>query len=608
VTQFYRNLLIFNLLIFLLSLPGFLEAQESNTLKLAKSLEKTGQYEESLKLYQKLFDGGTETFQVIEGIKNNLIELRRYDDLILFFSNLVEKNPQQINYLIDLGKAWYLKGDEKNAFRCWKETIESAPQNPTVYRLVGLTMIDLRLFDDAIKIYEQAIKNVKGQESLYRDIAALYKAQLNYEKAVQNLLLFYTYFQKQFGYVQSQIISMTSDEEAVNRIISAIKEFLKENYSNEDLRELLASMYIKNKEFEKAFEIYGDLQSKNIDQNFLHRFASEAENSAEYTFAIRAYESLLKNNLNESRKLNYEFNLAKDYYYLGLMRSKNGDPVQAETNIQTAIQKFDQLISGKNPVFKARSMEFKADIYREYYNDLDNAVNLYGNALNLRINNDFLDAIRLKLGNVWLEKNDLKKAQKLFGQMKSLKYQYLGKFNQAEIEYFSGNFKTAKEEYQQLLSNLQPVDSLTNNILDRIMFIDKNSKDSVSLAKFSEAELLVRQRKESEAARLFSEIAQGNHKMSLDAGLRAADLYKKLRKYDQAEKVLTLLVENYSENNRIDNALYELGEIYFVQKKYESGLKTYQKILLNYPSSFYIEDARKKARLISGILKENTKK
>ena len=203
MTQFYRNLLIFNLLIFLLSLPGFLEAQESNTLKLAKSLEKTGQYEESLKLYQKLFDGGTETFQVIEGIKNNLIELRRYDDLILFFSNLVEKNPQQINYLIDLGKAWYLKGDEKNAFRCWKETIESAPQNPTVYRLVGLTMIDLRLFDDAIKIYEQAIKNVKGQESLYRDIAALYKAQLNYEKAVQNLLLFYTYFQKQFGYVQS---------------------------------------------------------------------------------------------------------------------------------------------------------------------------------------------------------------------------------------------------------------------------------------------------------------------------------------------------------------------------------------------------------------------
>jgi tetratricopeptide (TPR) repeat protein len=608
VTQFYRNLLIFNLLIFLLSLPGFLEAQESNTLKLAKSLEKTGQYEESLKLYQKLFDGGTETFQVIEGIKNNLIELRRYDDLILFFSNLVEKNPQQINYLIDLGKAWYLKGDEKNAFRCWKETIESAPQNPTVYRLVGLTMIDLRLFDDAIKIYEQAIKNVKGQESLYRDIAALYKAQLNYEKAVQNLLLFYTYFQKQYGYVQSQIISMTSDEEAVNRIISAIKEFLKENYSNEDLRELLASMYIKNKEFEKAFEIYGDLQSKNIDQNFLHRFASEAENSAEYTFAIRAYESLLKNNLNESRKLNYEFNLAKDYYYLGLMRSKNGDPVQAETNIQTAIQKFDQLISDKNPVFKARSMEFKADIYREYYNDLDNAVNLYGNALNLRINNDFLDAIRLKLGNVWLEKNDLKKAQKLFGQMKSLKYQYLGKFNQAEIEYFSGNFKTAKEEYQQLLSNLQPVDSLTNNILDRIMFIDKNSKDSVSLAKFSEAELLVRQRKESEAARLFSEIAQGNHKMSLDAGLRAADLYKKLRKYDQAEKVLTLLVENYSENNRIDNALYELGEIYFAQKKYESGLKTYQKILLNYPSSFYIEDARKKARLISGILKENTKK
>ena len=367
-------------------------------------------------------------------------------------------------------------------------------------------------------------------------------------------------------------------------------------------------MYIKNKEFEKAFEIYGDLQSKNIDQNFLHRFASEAENSAEYTFAIRAYESLLKNNLNESRKLNYEFNLAKDYYYLGLMRSKNGDPVQAETNIQTAIQKFDQLISGKNPVFKARSMEFKADIYREYYNDLDNAVNLYGNALNLRINNDFLDAIRLKLGNVWLEKNDLKKAQKLFGQMKSLKYQYLGKFNQAEIEYFSGNFKTAKEEYQQLLSNLQPVDSLTNNILDRIMFIDKNSKDSVNLAKFSEAELLVRQRKESEAARLFSEIAQGNHKMSLDAGLRAADLYKKLRKYDQAEKVLTLLVENYSENNRIDNALYELGEIYFAQKKYESGLKTYQKILLNYPSSFYIEDARKKARLISGILKENTKK
>ncbi len=68
-------------------------------------------------------------------------------------------------------------------------------------------MIRQRLFDDAISVYTEAINNLKRQELLHLDIANLYRAQLNYEKASEHYLQYYMYYPKQFAFVQNQLLS-----------------------------------------------------------------------------------------------------------------------------------------------------------------------------------------------------------------------------------------------------------------------------------------------------------------------------------------------------------------------------------------------------------------
>ena len=68
---------------------------------------------------------------------------------------------------------------------------------------------------------------------------------------------------------------------------------------------------------------------------------------------------------------------------------------------------------------------------------------------------------------------------------------------------------------------------------------------------------------------------------------------------------LYVSIQNYSDKEGLDLVYYRLGELYFQQKMYKKSLENFQQILLQYPSSFYLEDARDKARALSELIKEN---
>ena len=108
-------------------------------------------------------------------------------------------------------------------------------------------MIKLRLFDEAIDIYTKAMSELKDQNTMYLDIATLYKARLNYEMATQNYLNYYKIFNKKYNYIQSLILSLTKDDEATERVITAISNFLKEEGMDPKIKELQAGLYIKKK-------------------------------------------------------------------------------------------------------------------------------------------------------------------------------------------------------------------------------------------------------------------------------------------------------------------------------------------------------------------------
>jgi tetratricopeptide (TPR) repeat protein len=586
-------------------IPSIGISQSDGELKLAKALEKTGRYEEALNIYYKKYDRTKLNIQVVNGISTCLKRLQKYDDLINFYQNLLNIYPHQFNYRVDLGKAYYLKGNEKEAFQNWRQVYESTPDNPTAYRFVAHALIEFRLLDEAIEVYQKAIDKFDNQKLLYRDIANLHKAQLNYNEAVKNLFLFYKYNKKQSSYIKSQLISISKDNEAVQKIINAILQFIDKEFSDDTIQELLATMYVKNKEYAKAFDIYKSVQNENKNPSALLTYASLVEKNKVYDYAVLAYETLIESFKSDKRIHQFKLDMARNLYKLALQQVTYNQLNDADINIKNSITILDELSKINQIMFRIRSLELKGDIYKTYYQDLDQAIFFYKQILVENNRSQVVDQIKIKLGHAFLIKNDQQEARKYYFDIIGKKYKEISIYNLAELDYFEGQFTKANNKYQKLISTMSPKDSLTNNILERTILLSQYAVDSLTLLEYSSAEFLERRLKKSEAAKKFLEIFQKQNILSFKAGIKASQLYKQLDKLAESESVLNTLILNYPENEGIDRAYYMLGEIYFQMEKYQSSLDNFQQILLKHPTSFYLEDARDKARTISGLIDKN---
>ncbi len=598
----FQILLVYSLIIVLYSICL---SQSDNDIKSARALEKSGHYEEALNIYNKMFASKRPNIQVINGISTCLKGLRRYDDLIKFYHDLLEANPYQYNYRVELGKAYYLNGNEDEAFENWRQVYESQSDNPTAYRLVAIALIDFRLFDQAVEVYHRTIKKFDNQYTLYRDIANLYRAQLDYANAVINFLKYYEHFKNQSSYIQSQLIAMSKDDEAVQKIISAIQKFIDDEFSDDMIKEFLATMYVTNKEYSKAYNIYKDLEDNKKDPGSLLTYASLVEQNKVYEYAVLAYETIIAKYSSDKRIDQYRLDLARNRYYLAMQQVKEGKLKEAENNIHKSVANLDELSNIDQIMFQIRSLELKGDIYSTYYQDLDQAIQIYKQILDKNNRSDIVDNIKIKLGHAFVIKNNLDEARKYYTDIRGKKYKNLSLYNLAELDYFTGQFSVAQNKYQKLISSISTRDSLTNNILDRTVLISHNASDSLDLTEYAAAEFLDQRLKKSEAAKKFLEIFKKQNKLSFKAGINAAIIYMQLGKYDESEGLFTGIIQNYSEKEGIDQAYFLLGELNFLQKKYKNSLDNFQQILLKYPSSFYLEEARDKARMLSGLIKEN---
>lgn len=597
-----QTLLVYS---FILILYSIVLSQADNDLNLARALEKSGRYEEALNIYTKIYTSGRPNLRVINGISTCLKGLRRYEDLIKLYQDLIKKYPHQYNYRVELGKAYYLNGEEVEAFKNWRKTYESESDNPNAYRLVAIALIDFRLLEQAINIYQQMIEKFNNQYILYRDIANLYRAELDYENAVSNFLKYYKYFKNQSSYIQSQLIAMSKDDEAVQKIIHAIQYFMNNEFSDNTIQEFLATMYVKNKEYNKAFNIYKTIQSNTKNPVSLLTYASLVEKNKVYKYAVLAYETIIENYSTDRRINQYQLDLARNRYRLAMQQVEAGKLKEAEDNIHKSVAVLDQLSTVEQIMIQIRSLELKGDIYTIYYQDLDRAIQVYKQILNKNNRSDIVDNIKIKLGHAFVIKNNFDEARKYYTDVSGKKYRNLSLYNLAELDYFTGHFSVAKNKYQQLASSISARDSLTNNILDRTVLISQYAQDSLDLMKFAAAEFLERQAKKSEAAEKFLEIFKKQNKLSFKAGINAATIFMQLDKYEESESLLNGIIQNYSEKEGIDQVYFLLGELYFSQKKYKSSLENFQQILLRYPSSFYLEDARDKARILTELIKGN---
>ncbi len=603
--KFYNSLLkslVLAILINTFSASGVAHAQKSDTrLRMANLFKNSGNYEQALELYLSIYKEGKLNRPLIDNIIRCYEQLKRYQALERFLGEIIKKLPDDVEYRVKLGKVFYLVGNRQKAFEYWQNLIKKYKNNGYLYRVLGNVLIDLRLYDKAIDIYQQAIKNTNAQFILYRDIAMLHRAQLDFGNAALNYLYYLEHFPRQFAYIHSQIIAMSSDSTAVLPMIKTIEAYRKKHPDRAGITEILADLYLRNKDFKKAYAIYLELDRRSPKSNYLFRFIQKAAQNHAYNYAIKGLKLLIKKSKSPSEKQRYQMELARNYYRQARFQSAKN----AQQSVKKALKLIEQLQKAKPKTSYAnQALELRGDIYLNFYQDTDRAIADYQNLLKNTGWKKHHDRVRFKLVQSYLIKGDLKRAQQLLKKISSPTYRNMVQFLQAEIQFYSGNLNAALQLYQQLSVRLSPEDSLANNVLQRMLLLGRAASDSTLLKDYGRAEFLIRQKKLSEAARIFERLAEQRSALSPHCAERAIELLKKLNKWEEAEALSRKAITNFPDYSNLDRLIFTLARIREKRGQFKEAFQAYRLIITQFPNSFYLEEARDRARKIREQIKE----
>jgi len=607
--KYYRNLLIsisvLFLLIFVCGIPAAYAQQTDPQVRLAQVLENNQQYESALELYRNLYQKYPSSIEIISGIKRCSLALQQYADLISFYESLIKNTSANPVWNIDLAEVYYLDKQQQKAMALWWQEIKRDPKNIAIYRLVASAMIDQGLYDEAIRVYREALQQVEGQSNLYLDIGNLYKQRLDYSQAAEQYLNYYLDNPKQKSYLQRQILSLSDEPSQTSAVVQVLEKYIAANPQQTDIREILAGLYLKEKDYDHALDIYKNLEHKQTQGKYLLDFATSTYANRAYSYAITAYR-LIHTLYPDSPFTNQiYFELGRTHYAQATTYQGNSDFKNATSEMALAVSIFDSLaIQPAKSNYNAQSLIYLGDIFYSFYFDLDKAITYYENYIQTQPRSESREQVLLKLGDVLLAKNEIDRARQTYQQVGSSEYQPLAKFKLSETDYYQGKIKEALTTLTGLQSTVPTNNTLLNDVLSRLMFLQTYARDSLALVTYAHSELLIFQHRLSEAAESLSKLALANKAISTLAGRTSARVLFRLDNISTARELLTKLLSMYADDPYQDETILLLAQAEEKLHHYQQALVTYQQLLITFPNSLYAQQARENARRIQEQLKK----
>jgi tetratricopeptide (TPR) repeat protein len=268
---------------------------------------------------------------------------------------------------------------------------------------------------------------------------------------------------------------------------------------------------------------------------------------------------------------------------------------------------------GKNNQTVSLSIEY-AEFEAYYMNNLEKAIEILLELIERKDVDERLQArAKLNLGDYYLMYGEFWESSLLYSQVdKSFQEGILGelaRYKNARLSYFNGDFEWSKMQLDVLKPSTSKL--ISNDAIDLSVFISENTgldTTTIPLEMFAAAELLALQHKyEASFERLDSiNILYPDHELEDDIWYLKANIYTDLKDYDNAVKYYNDIILKHADDIRGDNAIFELAQLYETTlNNQEEAISLYEKLFLDYSSSTFSIEARKKYRTLTKKEGEN---
>jgi tetratricopeptide (TPR) repeat protein len=590
--------------ILLLSMPLILRGQVDP--KLADYYFQNGELEKAASIYEKMYQQNAGDFY-FERYIACLMDLSRFEECEKVLQKQIKKEPNKVIHYVHMGKLYDKQGQEVKSAEQYKKAIEKLPADRFVVDNLASNFNSMARYDLSLLTYERGGILLKNKNMFAFNLAELYHRKEDTPKMVEMYLNAVNENSAYLPSVEAMLLRYATSDSEQMELQTQLYARIQDDPKATIFPELLSWLFLQKKDYKNAFRQLKSVDRLNDeDGNRVFNLALIADNDHDYDAAIDGYDYIIT----EKGKSSPFFIEAKRNL-LSCKRKKLTEGYSfTKEELHLVEREYESFLDevGRNNRTGSIVLEL-AELEAFYLQDLDKATKL----LESLIEFPMLDAkttaqAKLALGDFYLIKGERWEATLLYSQVdKAFKDDVTGhdaRFKNAKLSYYFGDFDWAKAQFNVLKSSTSKL--ISNDAIDMDVFIMENTgmdSTTTALEAYAQAELLVFQNKYAEAFVKLDSIRKEfpEHSLEDDIFYLKAQMYKKLRILDKAVECYEKIINNYKDDIRADNALFEMATLYegpLKDKEKAKGL--YEKLFTDFTGSTLAVEARKRFRILRG--------
>ena len=576
---------------------------QNTELQLAKQFAANGEQQKALDIYQKLYKQNNEDY--FSPYFTSLLSAKKFDDAINIAKKMIHKHPEDHQYVIILGTAYIQQGDIDKANTLYDELLKNLPPDQNEIAMLAAQFYQNTNIDYAIKIFQQGRKLLHNDNLFSYELINLYRYKRDKVALTEEYLNFLPSnpsFINQAENAFSTIYEGPADYDILK--IEVLKRIQKDPQQSLYV-ELLTWQFLQQKQFDQAMnQALALSRRQNDDGNSIFELCRTLISNEAYDAAIRGYEYLVSKGKDQDLYIPAKIELINTKN-LRITSGKytNDDLLSLEKDYNDLLSEF-----GKNSN-TAFAMQKLANLQTFKLHKLDDAQKLLEETLKISgMKSALLANCKLDLGDVLLLNNQPWDATLLYSQVeKDYPNSSVGqdaKYRNAKLAYYTGDFTWAKGQLDVLKAATSQL--IANDALNLSLLISDNIKEDTSgapLKMYARADLQIFAEMPDKAVKILDSIDTkfpGNS-LADDILMAKARLLIQQKDYAGAVILLKKIADEHSFSLWADDAVFMLGDIYENQLADKEQAKAYyQKIITDYAGSLWINEARKRFRILRG--------
>ena len=579
-----------------------LSAQQSQE-QMAAYYYDNGEYQQAAQLYESLYKRTTNRYYY-QRLYATLLKLGEYKDAAKLAEKRQKSYPKELVLYVDQGNTYLIQKQDKKAEKYFSRAVEAITSDLSPIPDLAMSFVNIGRYDYAVKTYLTAREKTRSRQLYFTELVGVYQAMGDYEAMTQE---YFDLLDHQAGLMPSVQINMQKamleapDGRLAEGIRKALVQRVREHPENQTYLEMMIWFSIQQKDFRFALT-----QAQAVDARFPDKGSEQIFRVARIAFENEAYDVAA-----DAYRLLQQKGTENQYYFDSRVGELEVDFARINHNYSIDSKDFLALKKKYEDAFAELGknertiplMRHYATLMAYHGNDAQAAVSMLDDVLEIpRLKPAVRDEVKLELGDLLLFAGSIWDASLLYMQVeKANKNDLLGaqaKFKNAKLSYFNHDFEWANSQLKVLRSSTSKL--IANDAMELSLLISDNMEDDSTygmLELFADADLLLYQNQLNSAWNGFDEINRNalSHPLFDEVLMRKAQIRMKQARYDEADSLLQRLVDFYPTDLTADDALMMMAELNESQLNNPTKAREcYEKLLLDYPTSIYVDRARKR--------------